>query len=46
LGDQTGLDALSGLAALTARHQIRGIAWEDRLIHATDCNRRHALVAG
>jgi hypothetical protein len=42
-----GVDSGAGraLAARTPGHEIRGIAWEDRLVHATVFNRRHALVA-
>jgi hypothetical protein len=42
-----GVDSGAGraLAARTPGHEIRGIAWEDRLVHATAFNRRHALVA-
>ena len=46
LGDQLGADAGAGqaLASRSPHHEIRGLAWDDRLLHATVFNRRHDLM--
>ena len=46
LGDQPGADAGAGcaLASRSPHHEIRGLAWDDRLLHATVFNRRHDLM--
>jgi hypothetical protein len=46
LGDELGTDAGAGhaLASRSARHEIRGLGWDDRLLHATVFNRRHHLM--
>lgn len=46
LGDQLGADAGAGhaLAARSPRHDIRGLGWADRLLHATVFNPRHHLM--
>jgi hypothetical protein len=46
LGDQLGADGGAGhaLAARSPHHDIRGLGWDDRLLHATVFNRRHHLM--
>jgi hypothetical protein len=46
MGDQLGADAGSGhaLASRSPYHEIRGIGWNDHLLHATVFNRRHHLM--
>ena len=46
LGDQRGTDAGAGraLASRSPGCEIRGLAWDDRLLHATVFNRRHHLM--
>ena len=46
LGDQLRADAGAGraLASRSPRCEIRGLAWDDRLLHATVFNRRHELM--
>jgi hypothetical protein len=46
LGDQQGADAGSGhaLASRSPYHEIRGLGWDDHLLHATVFNRRHHLM--
>jgi hypothetical protein len=47
LSDHTGTDAGAGraLAARSHHHDIRALAWNDQLVHATVFNRRHTLMA-
>jgi hypothetical protein len=44
--DQVGTDAGAGqsLASRSNHHEIRGLAWDGRLVHATVFNRRHSLM--
>jgi len=46
IGDQLGADAGSGhaLASRSAYHEIRGLGWDDQLLHATVFNRRHPMM--
>lgn len=46
LGDQLGADAGAGyaLASRSPHHEIRGLGWDDELLHATVFNRRHHLM--
>jgi hypothetical protein len=46
MGDQIGADAGSGhaLASRSPYHEIRGLGWDDHLLHATVFNRRHHLM--
>ena len=46
MGDQLGADAGAGhaLASRSAYHEIRGLGWDDHLLHATVFNRRHHLM--
>jgi hypothetical protein len=45
-GDESGADAGAGhaLASRSKCHKIRGLAWDDRLLHATAFNRRHPMM--
>jgi hypothetical protein len=44
--DELGADAGSGhaLASRSAYHEIRGLGWDDQLLHATVFNRRHPMM--
>jgi len=46
LGDELGADAGAGhaLASRSKYHEIRGLGWNDQLLHATVFNRRHHLM--
>jgi hypothetical protein len=46
MGVQLGADAGAGhaLTSHSPRHDIRGLGWDDRLLHATVFNRRHHLM--
>lgn len=46
IGDELGADAGSGhaLACRSAYHEIRGLGWDDQLLHATVFSRRHPLM--
>ena len=46
MGDELGADAGSGhaLAFRSPFHVIRGLSWDDQLLHATVFNRRHHLM--
>ena len=46
LGAHVGVDAGSGqaLIARSSGHEIRALAWNDQLVHATVFNRRHRLM--
>ena len=46
IGDELGADAGSGhaLASRSAYHEIRGLGWDDQLLHATVFNRRHPMM--
>jgi hypothetical protein len=46
IGDQLGADAGAGhaMASRSPYHVIRGLGWEDHLLHATVFNRRHDLM--
>ena len=46
LGDELGADAGAGhaLASRSPHHEIRGLGWNDQLLHATVFNRRHHLM--
>jgi hypothetical protein len=46
LGDQLGADAGAGhaLASRSPHHEIRGLGWDEQLVHATVFNRRHHLM--
>lgn len=46
LGDHIDADAGAGhaLASRSKYHEIRALAWDDRLVHATVFNRRHPLM--
>jgi len=46
LGDELGTDAGAGhaLASRSKYHEIRGLGWNDQLLHATVFNRRHHLM--
>ena len=47
LGEDIGIDAGAGraLAARSYDREIRALAWNDHLVHATVFNRRHELMA-
>jgi hypothetical protein len=46
LGDQLGADAGAGhaLASRSPHYEIRGLGWDDEVLHATVFNRRHHLM--
>jgi hypothetical protein len=46
IGDELGADAGAGhaMASRSPHHEIRGLGWEDQLLHATVFNRRHHLM--
>jgi hypothetical protein len=46
IDDELGADAGSGhaLASRSAHHEIRGLGWDDQLLHATVFNRRHPMM--
>jgi hypothetical protein len=46
IGDELGADAGAGhaLASRSPYHEIRGLGWDDHLLHATVFNRRHHLM--
>ena len=46
MGDELGADAGAGhaLASRSKYHEIRGLGWNDQLLHATVFNRRHYLM--
>jgi hypothetical protein len=46
MGDELGTDAGAGhaLASRSKYHEIRGLGWNDQLLHATVFNRRHHLM--
>ena len=46
IGDEPGTDAGAGhaLASRSKYHEIRGLGWNDQLLHATVFNRRHHLM--
>jgi hypothetical protein len=46
IGDHLGADAGAGhaMASRSEYHVIRGLGWEDHLLHATVFNRRHHLM--
>ncbi len=46
IGDELGTDAGAGqaLASRSRYHEVRGIGWNDQLLHATVFNRRHPLM--
>jgi len=46
IGDELGTDAGAGraLASRSKYHEIRGLGWNDQLLHATVFNRRHHLM--
>jgi len=46
LGHELGADAGSGhaLGSRSQHHEIRGLSWDDQLLHATVFNRRHHLM--
>lgn len=46
LGDRPGADAGAGhaLASRSPHHEIRGLGWDDEVLHATVFNRRHHLM--
>jgi len=46
LGDELGADAGSGhaLASRSPYHEIRGLGWDEHLLHATVFNRRHPMM--
>ncbi len=46
LGDRLGADAGAGhaLASRSPHHEIRGLGWDDEVLHATVFNRRHHLM--
>ena len=46
IGDELGADAGAGhaLASRSKYHEIRGLGWNDHLLHATVFNRRHHLM--
>jgi hypothetical protein len=46
MGDELGADAGAGhaLASRSAYHVIRGLGWDDHLLHATVFNRSHHLM--
>jgi hypothetical protein len=46
LGDQLGADAGAGrgLASRSPHREIRGLGWDDEVLHVTVFNRRHHLM--
>ena len=46
IGDELGADAGAGhaLASRSKYHEIRGLGWNDQLLHATVFNRRHPMM--
>jgi len=46
IDDELGADAGSGhaMASRSAHHEIRGLGWDDQLLHATVFNRRHPMM--
>lgn len=46
MGDERDVDAGAGhaLASRSEYHEIRGLGWDDHLLHATVFNRRHHLM--
>ena len=46
IADELGADAGAGhaLASRSPHHEIRGLGWDDQLLHATVFNRRHHLM--
>ena len=46
IGDELGTDAGAGhaVACRSKYHEIRGLGWNDQLLHATVFNRRHHLM--
>jgi hypothetical protein len=46
IGDELGADAGAGhaMASRSDYHVIRGLGWEDHLLHATVFNRRHPMM--
>jgi hypothetical protein len=46
IGDEVGADAGSGhaMASRSEYHEIRGLGWENHLLHATVFNRRHPMM--
>ena len=46
IGDEPGTDAGAGhaLASRSKYHELRGLGWDDQLLHATVFNRRHHLM--
>lgn len=46
MGDELGADAGAGhaMASRSTHHEIRGLGWNDQLLHATVFNRRHHLM--
>ena len=46
IGDELGADAGAGhgVASRSKYHEIRGLGWNDQLLHATVFNRRHNLM--
>ena len=46
IGVELGADAGSGhaMASRSAYHEIRGLGWDDQLLHATVFNRRHPMM--
>jgi hypothetical protein len=46
IGDELGADAGSGhaMASRSVYHEIRGLGWDDQLLHATVFNRRHPMM--
>ena len=46
IGDELGADAGAGhaLASRSAYHEIRGLGWNDQLLHATVFNRCHPMM--
>ncbi len=46
MGDQLGADSGAGhaLASRSPHHEVRGLSWQDQLLHATVFNPRHHLM--
>jgi hypothetical protein len=46
IGDELGADAGAGhgVASRSKYHEIRGLGWNDQLLHATVFNRRHPMM--
>jgi hypothetical protein len=46
IGGELGADAGSGhaLVSRSVHHEIRGLGWDDQLLHATVFNRRHPMM--